>query len=65
MEKSEIPTVKLRVTSAGNLRNFFFLFTILGIGSIVLVRFITLDSLIFQMTLPALVVFLTTVVIVM
>ena len=58
MAKSEISTVKLRVTSAGNLRNFFFLFTILGIGSIVLVRFITLDSLIFQMTLPALVVLL-------
>ena len=58
MEKSEIPTVKSKVTSAGNLRNFFFLFTILGIGSIVLVRFITLDSLIFQMTLPALVVLL-------
>ena len=58
MAKSEIPTVKLRVTSADNLRNFFFLFTILGIGSIVLVRTITLDSLIFQMTLPALVVLL-------
>ena len=58
MAKSEIPTVKLRVTSAGNLRNFFFIFTILGIGSIVFVRFITLDSLIFQMTLPALVVLL-------
>ena len=56
MAKSEIPTVKLRVTSAGNLRNFFLIFTILGIGSIVFVRFVTLDLLIFQMTLPALVV---------
>ena len=56
MEKSEIPTVKSKVTSAGNLRNFFFLFTILGIGSIVLVR--SIDTLIIQMTVPALVVLL-------
>ena len=58
MAKNEIPSVKLRVTSSSNLRNFFFLFTILGIGSIVFVRNVTLDSLIFQMSLPALVVLL-------
>ena len=56
MAKSEIPTVKLRRTSAGNLRNFFFFFTVLGIVSILFVRVITLDSLIFQMGVPSLVV---------
>ena len=28
MAKNEVPTVKLRRTSAGNLRNFFFIFTV-------------------------------------
>ena len=56
MAKSEIPTVKLRRTSAGNLRNFFFFFTVLGIVSILFVRVITLDSLSFQMGVPSLVV---------
>ena len=28
MAKNEVPTVKLRRTSAGNLRNFFFMFNL-------------------------------------
>ena len=38
MAKNEVPTVKLRRTSAGNLRNFFFVFTVIGVASIVIVR---------------------------
>ena len=37
MAKNEVPTVKLRRTSAGNLRNFFFIFTIIGVASIFIV----------------------------
>ena len=57
-KEKEIPTVKLRRTSAGNLRNFFFFFTIIGIASIVFVRFFfTSSNLLFmQMAIPALVV---------
>ena len=63
MAKNGIPNIKLRRTSAGNLRNFFFLFTIIGIASIFLVRTFTFDSLIFQMTVPGLVIVLYSVLI--
>ena len=55
MAKNEVPTVKLRRTSAGNLRNFFFIFTVIGVASIVIVRGLQ-DSLLLQMALPGLVV---------
>ena len=55
MAKNEVPTVKLRRTSAGNLRNFFFIFTVIGVASIVIVRGFQ-DSLLLQMALPGLVV---------
>ena len=58
MAKSEIPTTKIRITAANDIRNFFIAFTILGVGSIVFVKFINFGSLIFQMTIPALVVVL-------
>ena len=48
MAKNKIPTVKLRRISAGNLKNYFFFFTVIGIASIHFVRIVTLDSLIFQ-----------------
>ena len=63
MAKNGIPNIKLRRTSAGNLRNFFFLFTIIGIASIFLVRTFTFDSLVFQMTVPGLVIILYSVLI--
>jgi methyl-accepting chemotaxis protein len=63
MAKNGIPNIKLRRTSAGNLRNFFFLFTIIGIASIFLVRTFTFDSLVFQMTVPGLVIVLYSVLI--
>jgi hypothetical protein len=56
MAKNEVPTVKLRRTSAGNLRNFFFIFTVIGIASIVIVRMFPANSLLLQMALPGLVV---------
>jgi len=56
MAKNKIPTVKLRRISAGNLKNYFFFFTVIGIASIHFVRIVTLDSLIFQMVVPGLVV---------
>ena len=56
MAKNEVPTVKLRRTSAGNLRNFFFIFTVIGVASIVIVRGLQ-ESLLLQMALPGLVVF--------
>lgn len=55
MAKNEVPTVKLRRTSAVNLRNFFFIFTVIGVASIVIVRGLQ-DSLLLQMALPGLVV---------
>ena len=58
MAKSEIPSTKIRITAANDIRNFFIAFTILGVGSIVFVKFINFGSLIFQMTIPALVVVL-------
>ena len=56
MEKENIPTVGIRVVSAKNIRNFFIVFTVLGIVSIILVRSINIDSLAFQMAIPAFVV---------
>ena len=58
MAKNEVPSVKLRRTSAGNLRNFFFFFTIIGIASIFFVRTFSSGDLIFQMVVPGLVVIL-------
>lgn len=63
MAKNGIPNIKLRRTSAGDLKNFFFLFTIMGIASIFLVRTFTFDSLVFQMTVPGLVIVLYSVLI--
>ena len=63
MAKNGIPNIKLRRTSAGDLKNFFFLFTIMGIASIFFVRTFTFDSLIFQMTVPGLVIVLYSVLI--
>lgn len=63
MAKNDIPNIKLRRTSAGDLKNFFFLFTIMGIASIFLVRTFTFDSLVFQMTVPGLVIVLYSVLI--
>ena len=63
MAKNDIPNIKLRRTSAGDLKNFFFLFTIMGIASIFFVRTFTFDSLIFQMTVPGLVIVLYSVLI--
>ena len=56
MAKNEVPTVKLRRTSAGNLRNFFFVFTVIGVASIVIVRMFPANSLLLQMAIPGLVV---------
>ena len=56
MAKNEVPTVKLRRTSAGNLRNFFFIFTVIGVASIAIVRLFPANSLLLQMALPGLVV---------
>jgi flagellar motor component MotA len=58
MAKNEFPSIKLRRTSAGNLRNFFFFFTIIGIASIFFVRTFSSGDLIFQMVVPGLVVIL-------
>ena len=58
MAKNEVSSVKLRRTSAGNLRNFFFFFTIIGIASIFFVRTFSSGDLIFQMVVPGLVVIL-------
>ena len=58
MAKNEVSSVKLRRTSAGNLRNFFFVFTIIGIASIFFVRTFSSGDLIFQMVVPGLVVIL-------
>ncbi len=58
MAKNEVPSIKLRRTSAGNLRNFFFFFTIIGIASIFFVRTFSSGDLIFQMVVPGLVVIL-------
>ena len=58
MAKNEVPSVKLRRTSAGNLRNFFFFFTIIGIASIFFVRTFSYGNLIFQMVVPGIVVIL-------
>jgi methyl-accepting chemotaxis protein len=56
MEKENIPTIRIRVVGAKNIRNFFIVFTVLGIVSIILVRSINIDSLAFQMAIPAFVV---------
>jgi len=57
MAKKEIPTAKLRITTAKDLRNFFLFFFALGVGSIFLVREINFENnLIFQMLVPSLVV---------
>jgi len=56
MAKSEIPSAKIRTTSAGNLKVFFLLFAAIGFASILFVRKFTFDSLIFQMVLPSAVV---------
>ena len=58
MAKNEVSIVKLRRTSAGNLRNFFFFFTIIGIASIFFVRTFSSGNLIFQMVVPGIVVVL-------
>ena len=58
MAKNEVPSIKLRRTSAGNLRNFFFFFTIIGIASIFFVRTFSSGNLIFQMVVPGIVVIL-------
>ena len=58
MAKNEVPSIKLRRTSAGNLRNFFFFFTIIGIASIFFVRTFSSENLIFQMVIPGIVVIL-------
>ncbi|WP_435162539.1 MotA/TolQ/ExbB proton channel family protein [Candidatus Pelagibacter bacterium nBUS_25] len=58
MAKNEVSSIKLRRTSAGNLRNFFFFFTIIGIASIFFVRTFSSGDLIFQMVVPGLVVIL-------
>lgn len=58
MAKNEVSSVKLRRTSAGNLRNFFFFFTIIGVASIFFVRTFGSENLIFQMVIPGIVVIL-------